>query len=77
MASFLARLYRSITGVTCSEPPIFLDVPSSSFAYKDVGCIYRMGVTTGTSIGLYSPSDPVTREQMAAFLTRLYIKITS
>ena len=73
MAAFLARLYRQLTGDECtghSHP--FTDVPGTSFAAEDVGCIFFLGVTTGTSDTTYSPADFVTREQMASFLARLY-----
>jgi len=42
-----------------------------------VGCIYGLGVTTSTSATAYSPGDYVTREQMAAFLARLFNAITT
>ena len=51
---------------------VFDDVPASSFAFDDVICIQRLDITTGTSATTYSPGDFVTREQMAAFLSRLY-----
>ncbi len=77
MAAFLARLYRKVTGEVCrSVPTGFTDVPVSSYAYRDVGCIKDLGVTTGTSATTYSPQNFVTREQMAAFLARLYRKVT-
>jgi hypothetical protein len=77
MAAFLARLYRIITREPCGgEPHPFVDVPTASFAADDVGCLYSLGVTTGTSPTTYSPDDVVTREQMAAFLARLYRIIT-
>ena len=57
----------------CSaDPTPFTDVPASSFAYGDISCLYWMGVTTGTSPTTFSPLDPVTREQMAAFLARVF-----
>jgi hypothetical protein len=34
-------------------------------------------VTTGTSATTFSPGDVVTREQMAAFLARLYRAVTT
>ena len=49
----------------------FTDVESTSFAYDDVGRIYGLDITQGTSPTTYSPGDFVTREQMAAFLARL------
>ena len=75
MAAFLARLWRAAgnecpEGPTEKDPP-FTDVPASSFAADDIVCIWRLGITTGTSFTTYSPEQSVTREQMAAFLGRL------
>lgn len=73
MAAFLARLYRTL-GHTCSaETAPFGDI-SGSFAEADIACIYALGVTTGVGGNRYDPSGPVTREQMAAFLGRLWRK---
>ena len=73
MASFLARLYKATTG---TEAPItdtpFTDVATTSSAYDDIGRIYGLGITTGTSPTTYSPANNVTRAQMASFLARLY-----
>ena len=72
MAAFLARLWREV-GRVCPDPLVpFTDVGSASFAFADIGCIYGLGVTTGTSATTYSPADFVTREQMAAFLARIW-----
>ena len=38
----------------------------------NVGCIRILGITTGTTASTYSPAQSVTREQMAAFLGRLW-----
>ncbi|MEQ8841672.1 MAG: S-layer homology domain-containing protein [Acidimicrobiales bacterium] len=54
----------------------FSDVPDTSFAADGVRCLYNLGVTTGTTGTTYSPSDDVTREQMAAFLARMYKAMT-
>ncbi|MBK9558028.1 MAG: S-layer homology domain-containing protein [Candidatus Microthrix sp.] len=35
-----------------------------------VGWLVGAGITSGTSPGTYSPSQPVTRAQMAVFLWR-------
>ncbi|MBT5138237.1 MAG: S-layer homology domain-containing protein, partial [Acidimicrobiaceae bacterium] len=73
MASFLARMYRELTGEECSggaHP--FTDMSATSFAKDDVPCIFGLGVTTGTSATTYSPADFVTREQMASFLARVW-----
>lgn len=74
MAAFLARLFRQVTGAPCTatDASPFVDVPASSFAVLDVECLRVLGVTNGTSATTYSPDDVVTREQMAAFLARMY-----
>ncbi|MEM9521515.1 MAG: trypsin-like serine protease [Actinomycetota bacterium] len=77
MAAFIARLYRLVTEAECGSTPPFGDVAATSFAFLDVGCIASLGVTSGTGPGTYSPSDGVTRIQMAAFLERLYNTLTS
>ncbi|MEM9203597.1 MAG: S-layer homology domain-containing protein, partial [Actinomycetota bacterium] len=74
---FLSRLYRQITGDACDAGvSSFTDVSASSYAARDVGCLVSLGVTTGTSATTYAPDAVVTREQMAAFLSRLYRQIT-
>ena len=49
----------------------FNDVPSSHPNANDIACIAYYGITKGTTHTTYSPSTPVTRWQMALFLTRL------
>jgi hypothetical protein len=48
----------------------FTDVSSSSVFFCSIAEAYFTGLTNGTTATTYSPSDPVTREQMAAFITR-------
>ena len=72
MGAFLARLWHA-TGNTCpTAPNPFGDVPTTSFAHDDIACIHALGITTGTSPTTYSPAATVTREQMGAFLARLW-----
>ena len=73
MAAFIARLYKAITkeSAPLTDTP-FTDVPPSSFAYDDIGRIYGLGITKGTDPTTYSPQQTVSREQMAAFIARLY-----
>ncbi|MEM7143075.1 MAG: S-layer homology domain-containing protein [Actinomycetota bacterium] len=73
MAAFLARTWRLLhpDDTEPIEPHPFLDVAETSFAWDDISLIYDYGITTGTSPTTYSPTDAVTREQMAAFLGRL------
>ena len=72
MASFLARVWRGAGGTCSTAAAPFTDVSPSSFARNDINCIFALGITTGTTPTTYSPKDSVTREQMAAFLGRLY-----
>ena len=44
------------------------DLPRS--AYRAIVTLFEMGVTTGTSRTRFSPDEPVTRAQMALFITR-------
>ena len=51
----------------------FDDVAAMATAAEEhaINAIYELGVTTGTSKGLYDPAGRVTRGQMAAFIVRL------
>ena len=71
MAAFMARTWRAL-GLVRPDPVLpFVDVSSLSFAVGDIGCIFGLGITVGTSGSTYSPDEFVTREQMAAFVARL------
>ena len=76
MAVFLSRLYTAVTGET---PPIadhtFTDVEDSS-ARDQIAQIFGLGITTGRSDEVFDPDAPVTRDEMAVFLSRLYTAIT-
>ena len=76
MAAFLARLWRLVdageTELPEELPMPFGDVADTSFALDDVALLAHFGITQGTGEGEYSPDDAVTREQMAAFLGRLW-----
>lgn len=73
MAAFLGRLWRLYhpDAEPTAEMP-FGDVAESSFAYDDIRLLVELELTTGTSPTTYSPGDAVTREQMAAFIGRLW-----
>ena len=61
-----------IADLVCPDPVLpFGDVSASSFALADIGCIFGLGITEGTSASTFSPDGFVTREQMAAFIARL------
>lgn len=48
----------------------FTDVPEGAYYTQAVTWLADTGITTGTSPTTFSPDDPVTRGQMAAFLER-------
>ncbi len=52
-------------------PHGFVDVPPGSFFDDAVRWLAAAGITGGTGLARFGPSDPVTRSQMVAFLHRL------
>ena len=68
MAVFLWRLMHEPSDRVVHS---FNDVPPGAFYADAVAWLVAAGVTTGTSPTSFSPNDPVTRGQMAAFLWRL------
>lgn len=63
---------RADTG-TCGGASIilpFTDVAASNVFFCSIAEAYFTGLTNGTTATTFSPSDPVNREQMAAFITR-------
>src|SRR5437868_8479660 len=57
----------SCGGVTITLP--FNDVMASPF-FCQIAAAYYSGLTNGTTATTYSPTQTVTREQMAAFISR-------
>lgn len=55
---------------TVAQGAAFLDVPLNNPFYNEIGKLSARGVTLGCGGGNYCPDDPVTREQMAAFIMR-------
>lgn len=49
----------------------FTDVPTNQFFYRDIEELAKLGIVRGYADGSYKPKNPVTRDQMAAFLNRL------
>jgi hypothetical protein len=63
---------RADTG-TCNGGTItlpFTDVPASNAFFCAIAQAYFSGLSNGTTATTYSPTNTVTREQMAAFITR-------
>jgi len=48
----------------------FPDVPTTMWAFQYVEALVASGITQGMPDGLYHPYDPVTRAQLATFLSR-------
>jgi hypothetical protein len=48
----------------------FTDVPNSNPFHEQISRLVESGITTGCTATTYCPKNAVTREQMAAFLTR-------
>ena len=76
MAAFLARLWRLLDAGEAELPdPLphpFTDVPEDSYAHEDIALLAHLEITTGSTPTTFEPTLTVTREQMAAFLARLY-----
>ena len=77
MAAFLARAWVA-AGRTCPDDAgaSFDDVPAGSAHAADIDCIAALGITSGTTAETFSPSDTVTRAQMATFLARFHEALT-
>lgn len=68
MATFLWRLMGEPAAPRGTP---FVDVAAGTFYADAVAWLAGAGITTGTTPSTYSPDDPVSRAQMAAFLCRL------
>jgi hypothetical protein len=69
LAVFLLRtLDPSLSPPACATP-VFNDVPASSPFCRWIEELVRRGITAGCGGGNFCPAQPVTREQMAVFLT--------
>ena len=74
MASLLARLHSVLTGATAAVVATpFTDLnEASSTLGDDIGLVYGLGITSGTSDTTFSPDACTTRQQMASLLVRTY-----
>ena len=68
MATFLTNFFDCVV-----QPHPYLDISPvfQDSVGNDVGCMHRLEITTGTSPTTFSPSDAVTRRQVAAFMGRI------
>ncbi|MBA3822043.1 MAG: S-layer homology domain-containing protein [Deltaproteobacteria bacterium] len=70
MARYLERIKR---GAAFMPPPaqnLFSDVPRDSTQAAWIEQLYADGITRGTGPGTFGPTEPVTRQHMAAFIIR-------
>ncbi|WP_420611444.1 ExeM/NucH family extracellular endonuclease [Candidatus Spongiisocius sp.] len=79
MATLLARFYAVVTGslAPMAATP-FTDLDGTATGPSgDIGRIYGLGLTEGTSLTTFSPDACTTRQQMASFLARAYRTVTT
>lgn len=69
-AAVISRVY-SLT-VPPSSNQTFSDVQKFYWAFNSIEAVNAKGIMRGTSTGLFNPQAPVTREQMAAMIARLF-----
>ncbi len=73
-AQMAVFILRSLEGSSYTPPacitPTFSDVPCSYWAAAWIEELADRGITTGYADGTYRPANPITRAQMATFLTR-------
>ena len=76
MAVFLLRAKYGAGYVPPAVPPGgstgFSDVPSNYWAGAWIKQLVAEGITSGCGTGIYCPLTPVTRDQMAVFLSRTF-----
>jgi DNA-binding beta-propeller fold protein YncE len=71
MAVFILRALNDIPADGyCGSTAPFSDVPADWWSCKYVKRLVELGITAGIGGGLFAPEGVVTREQMAAFITR-------
>lgn len=69
-AQMVTMLYRAAGSPEITGGSSFTDVPADSWYAKAVAWAAAKGITTGTGNGRFSPNEPCTRAQIAAFLYR-------
>lgn len=69
-AQMVTMLYRAAGSPEITGGSSFTDVPADSWYAKAVAWAAAKGITTGTGNGRFSPDEPCTRAQIAAFLYR-------
>jgi hypothetical protein len=73
MAAFLAR-FKGGSDLPSPATPSFTDVDRSNPFYPQIEWMKSEGISTGNADGTYAPLSAVSRQAMAAFLDRVYLK---
>jgi C1A family cysteine protease len=78
MAVFITRaLNQAPADGYCGSIAPFLDVAADRWSCKYIKRLVELGITAGIGQGLFGPEGAVTREQMAAFITRALDEVPS
>jgi hypothetical protein len=72
MAVFVLRTLEPALDPPACTTPVFADVPASSPFCRWIEELARRGLVSGCGGGNYCPADPVTREQMSAFISMTF-----
>jgi hypothetical protein len=72
MAVFVLRTLDPTLNPPACGTPVFNDVPASSAFCRWIEEMARRGITGGCGGGNFCPTQAVTREQMAVFLTTAF-----
>jgi hypothetical protein len=72
MSVFLLHVLDPALSPPACGTPMFGDVPASSPFCRWIEELARRGITGGCGVGVYCPTNPVTREQMAVFISATF-----
>ncbi|MBP3962264.1 S-layer homology domain-containing protein [Paenibacillus lignilyticus] len=72
-AEFVTMLVRAL-GLKATSTAPFTDVNADSWYADATAAAYENDITSGTSAGKFEPNKPITREEMALMITRVYEK---
>lgn len=76
MAAFVIRALFGET-FSFSQTPYFTDVPATHPKFAYIQKMRDLGITTGCGANAYCPDSPLSREQMAVFLVRARLGLSS
>ena len=66
----MIRVYYRLQVSPAPASATFADVPTSHPFFQFIEALAAAGITSGCSVGNFCPNDPLTRGQMAVFLSR-------